>query len=316
MVKIQVNSQGKAYYTSSGKVLLAPEGGSTPTGTGKYLVQVIDYDGTVLKYDHLDEGDSFTLPQAPSHTKLVFEEWSSPVTITNDTITVPNSDVTIGVVYHTASGLSEFDITLTAVTGLSVTFNMTGTKDWGDGTTDTSTSHTYASAGNYTITCDGTNLESNIFDNYYVLTNVRLSENVTLIGDMAFAGCYSLTSITIPNGVTSIGSYAFYNCYSLTSITIPNVVTSIGSNAFESCYSLTSITIPNGVTSIYSLAFRSCYSISEYNFSQHTAVPTLSNTNTFDKINQICKIKVPLALESEWKAATNWSMYADYIEGI
>lgn len=29
MVKIQVNSQGKAYYTSAGKVLLAPEGGST-----------------------------------------------------------------------------------------------------------------------------------------------------------------------------------------------------------------------------------------------------------------------------------------------
>lgn len=32
MVKIQVNSQGKAYYTSNGKVLLAPEGGSS----GKY----------------------------------------------------------------------------------------------------------------------------------------------------------------------------------------------------------------------------------------------------------------------------------------
>lgn len=34
MVKIQVNSQGKAYYTSAGKVLLAPEGGSS----GKYSV--------------------------------------------------------------------------------------------------------------------------------------------------------------------------------------------------------------------------------------------------------------------------------------
>lgn len=32
MVKIQVNSQGKAYYTSAGKVLLSPEGGSS----GKY----------------------------------------------------------------------------------------------------------------------------------------------------------------------------------------------------------------------------------------------------------------------------------------
>lgn len=33
MVKIQVNSSGKAYYTSGGKVLVATSGGITPTGS-------------------------------------------------------------------------------------------------------------------------------------------------------------------------------------------------------------------------------------------------------------------------------------------
>jgi hypothetical protein len=53
-----------------------------------------------------------------------------------------------------ASRLSEFDISGT----FTVTLNMDGTKDWGDGTSDTSTTHTYASAGDYTITCDGSTM--------------------------------------------------------------------------------------------------------------------------------------------------------------
>ena len=125
--------------------------------------------------------------------------------------------------------------------------------------------------------------------------------------------CYSRTSITIPRGVTRISSREFYCCYSLTSITIPERVTSIGSSAFANCYSLTSITIPKSVTSISSIAFQSCYSILEYDFSSHISVPTLSNTNAFDGINKICKIYVPRGLYENWKSATNWSTYANYV---
>ena len=76
-------------------------GGST---NGKFLVQVIDYDGTVLKSEKLDTGATFTLPSQPSHTGLVFQSWSSPVTIADNTVTVTNSDITIGATYTTASG--------------------------------------------------------------------------------------------------------------------------------------------------------------------------------------------------------------------
>lgn len=50
-----------------------------------------------------------------------------------------------------------------------------------------------------------------------------------------------------------------------------------------------------------------------YDFSQHTSVPTLSNTNAFKGINGICKIIVPDSLYDSWITATNWSTYADYI---
>ena len=91
----------------------------------------------------------------------------------------------------------------------------------------------------------------------------------------------------------SIEGFAFYCCYSLASITIPNGVTSIEGNAFDKCYSLASITIPNDVTSIGESAFQNCYGVAFYDFSNHTSVPTLANTNAFDNIPADCQIRVP-----------------------
>ena len=268
-----LNTMGVTASTSETLNTLVPKVLDIETGGGdsggQYLVRVIDYDGTVLKSDHLNTGATFTLPDAPSnHSKLVFQEWSSPVTISNNTITVENSDITIGATYKTASGLTEFDIELTKVTGLEVVCNMVGNKNWGDGTTDNLTTHTYTDYGSYTITCDGTSIagSSGIFSssssspNYYC-TEIRVGDGVTSIGSNVFRYCYSLTSITIPDSVTSIESNAFYYCYSLTSVTIPDSVTSIGNVAFNACYALTSITIPDSVTMIGNSACSSCYSL-------------------------------------------------------
>ena len=164
---------------------------------------------------------------------------------------------------------------------------------------------------------DGVTLISSFaFARYYSLSSITIPGSVTSIGGFAFQNCYSLLSITIPNGVTSIGNNAFQNCYSLLSITIPNSVTSIGNNAFQNCSSLSSITIPDGVTSIGSNAFNSCYGVRYYDFTRHTAVPTLSNTNAFNGISADCEIRVPAALADEWKAATNWATYANKIVGV
>ena len=150
----------------------------------------------------------------------------------------------------------------------------------------------------------------------YSLASVTIPNSVINIGYSTFGYCYSLASVTIPNSVKMIDSDAFNSCYSLASVTIPNGVTSIVSEAFSSCISLASVTIPNGVTSIVSDAFSSCYSVAFYDFSNHTSVPTLTNTSAFTGISADCQIRVPALLVDEWKAATNWSTYADYIVGV
>jgi hypothetical protein len=53
--------------------------------------------------------------------------------------------------------------------------------------------------------------------------------------------------------------------------------------------------------------------MSFYDFSHHTAVPTLANANAFTGIPSDCKIIVPDALYDKWVSATNWSTYASYI---
>ena len=124
---------------------------------------------------------------------------------------------------------------------------------------------------------------------------------------------YLLTSISIPNSVTSIGASAFYNCYLLTSVIIPDDVTSIGANTFSNCYSLTSIAIPDSVISIGSNAFYNCAGVRIYDFSTHTQVPALSNSNAFGGITSDCEIIVPDELYDEWIVATNWASRANYI---
>ena len=154
------------------------------------------------------------------------------------------------------------------------------------------------------------------FNSCYSLASIAIPDSVTSIGHYAFISCYSLASIAIHDSVTSIGDYAFKACYSLASIAIPDSVTSIGSNVFSTCYSLASIAIPDSVTRIGVGAFYDCFGMKFYDFTSCATVPTLVNTSAFRGIAADCEIRVPAALAEEWKAATNWSTYADHIVGV
>ncbi len=73
--------------------------------------------------------------------------------------------------------------------------------------------------------------------------NTTISNDVTIIGERAFAGVKGLSSITLPDSLEKIENYAFSGCSSLESINIPKNVSSIGTNPFASCSSLSTITV-------------------------------------------------------------------------
>jgi len=96
------------------------------------------------------------------------------------------------------------------------------------------------------------------------LTDIDIPDSVVSIGGSAFRECVNLVSITIPDGLSTIGNYTFQGCGKLSNITLPDGIISIGANAFNSCYSLSSITIPTSVTNIGADAFRYCHSLTIY----------------------------------------------------
>lgn len=209
----------------------------------KFICRVMDYDGSIIKEEYHASGEIFELPsEFPTHDKLIAQEWVGPVEIVDNKVTVTDRDLLFGVTYTTKSGLSEFDIELTKASDLTIGFNMDGTKDWGDGTVNTSTTHRYASPGKYTITCNGTTVGDASSDEWRGLfgksldevrtfmCDVRIGSNVTKIGE-SFALCYGLRTITIPNTVREIVS--------------PDYGTFIASEDFAEV-----VTIPSSVTDL------------------------------------------------------------------
>ena len=167
-------------------------------------------------------------------------------------------------------------------------------------------------------------------------TQITLPNNLKSIEDSLFTSCKSLTEVIIPNSVTSIKTGVFSECSALTSVVIPDSVTSIGNGAFAYCTSLTSINIPDGVTKIENYLFNYCSSLAELTIPANvtsigssalrigtdtnkatiimkpTTPPTLgSSAISSTRLN---KIIVPAGYGETYKAATNWSALADYIE--
>lgn len=92
------------------------------------------------------------------------------------------------------------------------------------------------------------------------------------------------------SGATIIGHGAFYDCSGLTNITIPNSVTSIGGYALQIGSETNKATIT---------------------FLGET--PPTIESDTFNA-SYLNKIIVPAGCGETYKAATNWSTFADYIE--
>ena len=168
------------------------------------------------------------------------------------------------------------------------------------------------------------------------LRHITIPNNIKDIGDYIFQQCISLEFVAYPknvktNFITGINSgctnlhnisfpknmaiarYTVQNCNLLNSVVLSPSTSILDIDTISTCYSLSSIVIPRSITTVSALSLRNCYGMAFYDFSHHTAVPTLANANAFTSIPDDCKIIVPDALYDEWIAATNWSTYASYI---
>lgn len=175
------------------------------------------------------------------------------------------------------------------------------------------------------------------------LQTVVFGNAVTTLGYYMFKSCISLQSITVPTTVTLIPDGLFYLCTALIMTTVPDNITHMGVSAFEGCTSLTEFVMPPLETYAATSLFKDCLNlvsidftrctitrIDNYafsntglngslviDFSNYVSIPTLSYSasQTFGRTSGF-QIKVPNALLTAWKAATNWSTISACIIGV
>ena len=121
------------------------------------------------------------------------------------------------------------------------------------------------------------------------------------------------------NTVDSVGDEALTNSIIDRSITEirDNCVTRIGGSAFNSCSALTTADFQTA-TSIGNYAFQSCSALTTLILRSGT-MATLGNTRAFFSTpisSGTGYIYVPAALVDSYKAASNWSTYANQIRAI
>ena len=133
---------------------------------------------------------------------------------------------------------------------------------------------------------------------------------------------YALTENGLQRAAFGGGGYAFgsSNAFQknkdLRRAVLPTHYSAIMSSDYNSCTALVEVICNNNIKKIGPMAFFGCYSLKKVDLTRNTEIPTLESYNAFQKTASDLEILVPAALADEWKAATNWTTYADNIKGV
>jgi hypothetical protein len=145
----------------------------------------------------------------------------------------------------------------------------------------------------------------------YSLQKVILPNVSGVITNTPFTVNFSLTKLVM-GAITLLSDNSFDGLYALKKYDCVFNLSTIPLFCFRNNTSLTEIEFTDSLTSIGQAVFQNNTSCLEYVFNS-TTPPTLASTNAFTGINAACKIYVPDASVTAYKAATNWSTYANYI---
>lgn len=156
----------------------------------------------------------------------------------------------------------------------------------------------YDGYGLLTFDAEVTTVGTKAFYNASKLTQIRLPDTVTSIGESAFYGCKGLVGgLELPPNITEIGKTAYYECAGLTGdLIIPEPVTKIGDSAFKGCTGFEGILVINSkVTQIGDHAFAKPVSDSPH------------EKLNFSKI--YCKAAIPPAIRERGSASIEMSAH-------
>lgn len=153
-------------------------------------------------------------------------------------------------------------------------------------------------------------LNSAFYQSRNLTGDIVLPNTLTSFGSNVFAYT-GITSVVVSKRLTELPYNAFYECRSLKTVTLPSTITTIGSQGFAYC-NIKTITLPASIISLGNSCFYECHALRTVTILSVT--PPTIGTNVFKGASGLEKIIVPKGSGDAYKAATNWSEWADFIE--
>lgn len=295
----------------------------------------IDFDGKVLyRYTAVEFLALASMPANPSHDGLTAQGWNWDLQDAKTYVT-ECGNLIVGQMYVTDDGKTRYYITLDDPAHLSPTFRTKNGAiiDWGDGTTETSTtsliSHTYVNTGDYVISIQmpvaGSSIPSlsddvaNKRDYFGIVRHLRMGtaadnglstyfaqylhnlEDVTIPSSITtfntggtFYGCSELKAVVLPKNLTTCGNMTFLGCASIRVVSI-NKTATFGNNPFQFCVSLEVLNLPPSLTAIPSNSI-----FHQGNLKKVTipAGPTALTSSGFQEDISLSYVKLPSTLTS------------------
>lgn len=141
----------------------------------------------------------------------------------------------------------------------------------------------------------GGNGSMNIFSNAEIdITNITLTNSITIIDSYAFLGCSEIINFVVPSKLQKIGNYAFQNCSNILSYDMPKTLIQIGVGAFD------------GNSKMSQLTFNS------------VAAPTIADGNIFSGTTSDLKVRIPIGGKASYVSNLSNRSFAEntYMYGL
>lgn len=192
----------------------------------------------------------------------------------------------------------------------------------------------YAGITSVTLPKTLSQIEKEAFAGCTSLQSINTPQPLSVIGDYAFDGCSGLKAFSLEASISELGKGAFRGCASLEElaftptfteipdelcsgciglkeISLPSTIMRVGASAFEGCASARSIKVDRSLQNIGARAFSGCFAVES--ISCMTAAPPVCSANTFDGIPTDIPVTVPMANVSDYRNATGWNRFGNYI---